>query len=147
MEEAHEGTHGRRARSQRGVGADEGDADRSGVEVRRVRTDHAAVDAAAWIVPGMADGTLGLAIGYGRGAEAGTLATGSGFAAHPLRTSKGMYLAVGAKASKGTGTYDFAHTQDHGSVDAALYAFVAFYVSCIVLTWWFYARKGAEMPC
>ena len=34
-----------------------------------------------------------------------------------------------------------------GSVDTALYAFVAFYVSCIVLTWWFYARKGAEMPC
>ncbi len=25
--------------------------------------------------------------------------------------------------------------------------FVGFYVSCIVLTWWWYARKGAEMPC
>ncbi|MBT0652716.1 NarK family nitrate/nitrite MFS transporter [Geomobilimonas luticola] len=34
-----------------------------------------------------------------------------------------------------------------GSPDAALYGFVAFYVSCIALTWWFYARKSAEVPC
>jgi NNP family nitrate/nitrite transporter-like MFS transporter len=34
-----------------------------------------------------------------------------------------------------------------GGVAAALYAFILFYVSCIVLTWWFYSRKGAEMPC
>jgi NNP family nitrate/nitrite transporter-like MFS transporter len=29
----------------------------------------------------------------------------------------------------------------------ALYAFVAYYLGCIVLTWWFYARKGAEVQC
>ncbi|MDF3075538.1 MAG: nitrite extrusion protein NarK [Alphaproteobacteria bacterium] len=34
-----------------------------------------------------------------------------------------------------------------GSPDAALWAFVAFYVSCIALTWWCYARKNAAMPC
>ncbi|WP_137938288.1 NarK family nitrate/nitrite MFS transporter [Chitinivorax sp. B] len=34
-----------------------------------------------------------------------------------------------------------------GSVDAALYCFVAFYISCLLVTWWFYARKGAQMPC
>ncbi|MBP8170939.1 MAG: NarK family nitrate/nitrite MFS transporter [Pseudomonas sp.] len=34
-----------------------------------------------------------------------------------------------------------------GGPQMALYAFVGFYVSCIVLTWWSYARKGAEMPC
>jgi len=34
-----------------------------------------------------------------------------------------------------------------GAPDAALYGFVLFYVSCIVMTWWYYARKGAEMPC
>ncbi len=34
-----------------------------------------------------------------------------------------------------------------GSPDAALYGFVLFYVSCIVMTWWYYAREGAEMPC
>lgn len=34
-----------------------------------------------------------------------------------------------------------------GTPHAALYAFIAFYVTCIVITWWFYSRKGAEMPC
>ncbi|MGE5652312.1 NarK family nitrate/nitrite MFS transporter [Noviherbaspirillum sp. UKPF54] len=34
-----------------------------------------------------------------------------------------------------------------GSPDAALWAFIGFYVSCIAITWWFYARKGADMPC
>jgi NNP family nitrate/nitrite transporter-like MFS transporter len=30
---------------------------------------------------------------------------------------------------------------------AAFVAFIAVYVSCIALTWWFYARRNAEMPC
>jgi MFS transporter, NNP family, nitrate/nitrite transporter len=34
-----------------------------------------------------------------------------------------------------------------GGPEAALYAFLLFYVSCIVLTWWYYARRHAEMPC
>lgn len=34
-----------------------------------------------------------------------------------------------------------------GSPDAALYFFIGFYVTCIVMTWWFYARKNAQMPC
>ena len=34
-----------------------------------------------------------------------------------------------------------------GAPDAALYCFIAFYATCVVTTWWFYARKNAEMPC
>lgn len=34
-----------------------------------------------------------------------------------------------------------------GSVDGALFCFIAFYLSCLAVTWWFYARKGAQMPC
>lgn len=34
-----------------------------------------------------------------------------------------------------------------GSPAAALWGFIAFYASCIVVTWWYYARKDAEMPC
>ncbi len=34
-----------------------------------------------------------------------------------------------------------------GSMDAALYFFIAFYVTCVAVTWWFYSRKNAEMPC
>ena len=34
-----------------------------------------------------------------------------------------------------------------GGPDAALYLFILFYLVCIAVTWWFYSRKGAEMPC
>ncbi|GAB3767191.1 NarK family nitrate/nitrite MFS transporter [Ramlibacter monticola] len=34
-----------------------------------------------------------------------------------------------------------------GGPEAALMVFVGFYLLCIAVTWWYYARKGAEMPC
>jgi NNP family nitrate/nitrite transporter-like MFS transporter len=34
-----------------------------------------------------------------------------------------------------------------GGPEAALMVFVAFYLLCIAVTYWFYARKNAEMPC
>lgn len=34
-----------------------------------------------------------------------------------------------------------------GGPELALYGFIAFYVSCLALTWWYYARKNAEIPC
>jgi NNP family nitrate/nitrite transporter-like MFS transporter len=34
-----------------------------------------------------------------------------------------------------------------GGPEAALYMFSVFYLTCIALTWWFYARRNAPMPC
>jgi len=34
-----------------------------------------------------------------------------------------------------------------GSPHAALWAFIVFYATCIVLTWWFYSRRKAPRPC
>ncbi|QIL82002.1 MFS transporter [Diaphorobacter sp. HDW4A] len=34
-----------------------------------------------------------------------------------------------------------------GGPELALWCFAAFYVVCVVVTWWFYSRKNAEMPC
>lgn len=34
-----------------------------------------------------------------------------------------------------------------GGPEAALYVFVSFYLVCIAVTYWYYARKNAEMPC
>ena len=34
-----------------------------------------------------------------------------------------------------------------GGVKAALIMFIVFYVSCVVINWWFYSRKNAETPC
>ena len=34
-----------------------------------------------------------------------------------------------------------------GGPEAALYSFIVFYVTCTVITWWYYSRKNAPMPC
>ena len=34
-----------------------------------------------------------------------------------------------------------------GKVEYALYGFAAFYVVCLVLNWWYYARRNAEVRC
>jgi NNP family nitrate/nitrite transporter-like MFS transporter len=34
-----------------------------------------------------------------------------------------------------------------GGPEMALYGFIAFYLSCLVITWWWYYRRGAETPC
>jgi len=34
-----------------------------------------------------------------------------------------------------------------GGPESALYGFLAFYGTCIVVTWWFYSRRSAKIPC
>jgi NNP family nitrate/nitrite transporter-like MFS transporter len=34
-----------------------------------------------------------------------------------------------------------------GGPQAALFAFIVFYASCIAVTWWFYCRRNAKTPC
>jgi len=34
-----------------------------------------------------------------------------------------------------------------GRPEYALYGFAAYYLSCLLLNWWYYARKGAEVRC
>jgi NNP family nitrate/nitrite transporter-like MFS transporter len=34
-----------------------------------------------------------------------------------------------------------------GGPEAALIGFVVFYVTCMAITWWYYARRGAEVKC
>lgn len=34
-----------------------------------------------------------------------------------------------------------------GSIATAFYCFIAFYITCVLINWWFYARKNAEAPC
>ena len=35
----------------------------------------------------------------------------------------------------------------NGTPEYALYGFTIYYASCLVVNWWFYARKNAEKPC
>ncbi|MDP7112112.1 MAG: nitrate/nitrite transporter [Myxococcota bacterium] len=41
----------------------------------------------------------------------------------------------------------FATQIQAGHPEYALYGFAVYYASCLVVNWWFYARKNAETPC
>ena len=41
----------------------------------------------------------------------------------------------------------FATQIEAGTPEYALYGFAVYYASCLVVNWWFYARKNAEIKC
>ena len=41
----------------------------------------------------------------------------------------------------------FATQIKAGTPQYALYGFAGYYLSCLIVNWWFYARKNAETPC
>jgi molybdopterin-containing oxidoreductase family iron-sulfur binding subunit len=67
-----------------------------------------------WTQPGMADYSLGLALGYGR-ERAGRVGTGVGFNAYKIFAGK--YIETGAKVRKTGETYPLATTQHHWSME------------------------------
>jgi molybdopterin-containing oxidoreductase family iron-sulfur binding subunit len=69
-----------------------------------------------WIQPGLADNTLGLALGYGR-EKSGRVGNQVGFNAYALRTSNNLYVAPGAAVRKLGTTYPISCTQDHWSLE------------------------------
>jgi molybdopterin-containing oxidoreductase family iron-sulfur binding subunit len=69
-----------------------------------------------WVQPGMADYTLGLALGYGR-THAGRVGNGTGFNAYALRTADNPNFAVGATIRVTNETYPLSCTQDHWSME------------------------------
>ncbi len=67
-----------------------------------------------WTQPGMADYSLGLALGYGR-ERAGRVGTGVGFNAYKIFSGK--YIETGATLRKTGETYTISCTQDHWSME------------------------------
>jgi MoCo/4Fe-4S cofactor protein with predicted Tat translocation signal len=67
-----------------------------------------------WTQPGMADYSLGLALGYGR-EKAGRVGTGVGFDAYKIFSGK--YIETGATVRKTGETYAIATTQSHWSME------------------------------
>ncbi|MEY2409405.1 MAG: hypothetical protein QOF48_2075 [Verrucomicrobiota bacterium] len=75
-----------------------------------------------WITPGMADNSLGLALGYGRkrSKTGGTGRIGQGvglYNAYEIRSSSTMNFATGAKLERLGERYNLAVTQEHGSME------------------------------
>ncbi|HEY5912356.1 MAG TPA: TAT-variant-translocated molybdopterin oxidoreductase [Verrucomicrobiae bacterium] len=74
------------------------------------------VQGPVWVQPGMADGSLGLALGYGR-EKAGRVGHGTGFNAYALRTTGFSNFGVGATVRKVGRTYPISCTQNHWSME------------------------------
>jgi molybdopterin-containing oxidoreductase family iron-sulfur binding subunit len=73
------------------------------------------VEAPVFILPGQADGSIALALGYGRTA-AGRVGTGRGVDAYPLRTSAGLGSTRVAATRTGR-RYPLTQTQEHWTLD------------------------------
>ena len=69
------------------------------------------VDAAVWILPGVADDTAYLTLGYGR-TRAGK-STGQGWNAYALRASNALWTIPGVEIRPTGETYELACTQNH----------------------------------
>ena len=69
-----------------------------------------------WVQPGLADYSLGLALGYGR-EQTGRVGTGTGFNAYGLRTASAQNIAVGAVIRAVGETYPLSCTQSHWSLE------------------------------
>jgi NNP family nitrate/nitrite transporter-like MFS transporter len=81
--------------------------------------------------------------GQSEGAQAQAVASANKEAAAVLGFTSAIGAYGGFFIPKSYGT-SIAAT---GGPEAALYMFIVFYATCIAMTWWYYARRGAAMPC
>ena len=75
------------------------------------------LEIAALVVPGQADESIGLTLGYGR-RVAGRIGDGIGFDTYVLRTAGSPWIATGVTLARTGREYPLALTQDHWDMDA-----------------------------
>jgi molybdopterin-containing oxidoreductase family iron-sulfur binding subunit len=85
-------------------------------DVARVEVQGRSLELPVLRVPGMADGTLAILLGYGRRA-AGRVGTGVGFDAYALRSAATPDLVTGVGLTATGRRYLLAQTQEHGSME------------------------------
>jgi molybdopterin-containing oxidoreductase family iron-sulfur binding subunit len=83
-------------------------------DIVEITLNGSSVQGPIWTQPGMADYSLGLALGYGR-ERAGRIGTAVGFNAYKI--FNGKYIETGATIRKTGGTYLIACTQNHWSME------------------------------
>lgn len=69
------------------------------------------------------------------------------FAGRDAATVLGFTSAIGAYGGFFIPRTFGYSMKNFGSFNFALYAFIIFYATCLVLTYWYYSRKNAESPC
>ncbi|HUS37790.1 MAG TPA: 4Fe-4S dicluster domain-containing protein, partial [Verrucomicrobiae bacterium] len=86
------------------------------VPVITVTVNGKSVSGPAWIMPGLADNTIAMAMGYGR-TKSGRIATGVGANVNVIRTAASPFMADRAKVSKTGNTHEIAITQEHWAME------------------------------
>ncbi len=85
----------------------------------RLEANGASITVPAWAVPGIADNTVVVALGYGR-TVCGSVGTGVGFNAYPIASGRNRRVAANAtvqRAGDGPSWYEISTTQSHGSME------------------------------
>jgi molybdopterin-containing oxidoreductase family iron-sulfur binding subunit len=82
----------------------------------RLSLEDRTVEAPVWVLPGHADGSVTVHLGYGR-PRAGGVGDGAGFDAYALRTSRRPDFAFGLQLSKTGRRHPLACTQDHHNME------------------------------
>jgi molybdopterin-containing oxidoreductase family iron-sulfur binding subunit len=82
----------------------------------KLKVGSAEVELPVWIVPGQAEETVVVHLGYGR-RTAGRVGTGVGADVYPLRTSAASGFAAGATLAASGRRHRLAQTQDHGTME------------------------------
>tara|TARA_R110002072_G_scaffold42064_15_gene118297 strand:+ start:14966 stop:18589 length:3624 start_codon:yes stop_codon:yes gene_type:complete len=96
---------------------------------------------AAWILPGMADNTLGIKLGYGR-ELVGKVGYKVGHNTYTIKPANTGMVTRGASIKKAGGTYTIASTQNHWSLEGRHSL-----VRAIDKPWWDqYAEETVEVP-
>jgi MoCo/4Fe-4S cofactor protein with predicted Tat translocation signal len=98
------------------VGARGGEHGKIYSNVIDIELSNSKVTAAAWRLPGQADGVVVLPLGYGR-KRAGYTGTNKGFSAYAVRSSNALWTAAGGKISKTGDDYPLACTQYHFNME------------------------------
>jgi MoCo/4Fe-4S cofactor protein with predicted Tat translocation signal len=86
------------------------------VSLVKVTLDGREVSGPAWVQPGLADNTIGLALGYGR-ERSGRVGRGAGYDAYKLRTSAAPHYATGASVIPAGRLHPVATVQHHWSME------------------------------
>jgi molybdopterin-containing oxidoreductase family iron-sulfur binding subunit len=85
-------------------------------DVVRLTLDGRELQIPAWIVPGQADNTVGVTLGYGR-TKAGRVGNKVGANAYLLRSSDSLHSTDDLKITNTGRKFMLANTQDHGSME------------------------------
>jgi molybdopterin-containing oxidoreductase family iron-sulfur binding subunit len=85
-------------------------------DVVEVQSEGRTVRAAVWVLPGMADDSVALHLGYGR-TQAGRVGSGVGTNSYAVRTATALWNASGAKVQSIGRRHALVPTQHHHSID------------------------------